>query len=77
MGFGALEIEKFSLDFFFIVDRMVASSDVTEDSFVLHVERGAVPIPNMYTFMGLTCVLFDVWPFEVSRPERAGPSSTC
>ena len=64
MGFGAVEIEKFSLEFFLIGDRMVASSDVTENSFVLHVERGAVPIPNMYRLMGLACVLFEVRPFE-------------
>ena len=44
---------------------MVASSHVTENSFVLYVERGAVAIPNMYRLVGLACVLFDVWPFEV------------
>ena len=65
VGFGALKIEIFSLDFFLIGDRMVASSHVTENSFVLHLERGALPIPNMYRLMGLACVLFDVRPFEV------------
>jgi len=64
VGFSALEIEKFSLDFLFIGHWMVASSDVRENSFVLHVERGAVPIPNMYRLIGLTCVLLEVWPFE-------------
>jgi len=64
VGFGAMEIEKFSLEFSFIGDPMVASSYVTENSFVVHVERGTVPIPNMYRLMGLACVLFDVWPFE-------------